>query len=37
VRHRVAAARQWNSARRTRIAEAEVALIASAQALTSAP
>jgi hypothetical protein len=37
VRRRVAAARKWNSARRAGIAEAEAALIASAQALTSGP
>jgi argininosuccinate lyase len=35
VKRRVAAARQWNSARRARNAEAEAALISSAQALTS--
>ena len=35
VKRRVAAARQWNSARRTRNAEAEAALISAAQALTS--
>ena len=35
VRRRVSAARQWNSARRARITEAEAALISSAQALTS--
>jgi hypothetical protein len=34
VKRRVAAARQWNSARRARIAEAEAALVFAAQALT---
>jgi argininosuccinate lyase len=35
VRRRVAAARQWNAARRARHAEAEAALISAAQALTT--
>jgi phosphosulfolactate synthase len=35
VRRRVAAARQWNAARRARHAEAEASLISAAQALTS--